>query len=56
MIDGKFTLTPGKFTCRLDPNFPPCNTLQNNVSESFERTLKFIRPLSTDILEPTSTL
>ena len=56
VIEGRLILTPGRFTCLLDPNFPPSKTLHNKVSDSFLSTLKFIKPLSTEILDPGLTL
>ena len=54
--EGRFTLTPGRFTWRLEPNLPPSMTLHKSVSSSLDRTLKLIKPLSTDIFEPWLTL
>ena len=56
VIEGRLTLTPGRFTCLLLPILPPSITLHNNVSSSLDRTLKFISPLSTVIFEPGFTL
>ena len=53
--DGKLTLTPGKLTCLLEPSLPPSITSHKRVSSSLVITLKFIRPLSTEILEPSLT-
>ena len=56
VIDGRSTLTPGRFTWRLLPSLPPSSTLHVRFSLSLASTLKLISPLSILILEPLETL
>ena len=56
VIEGKSTLTPGRFTCRLLPSIPPSRTLHLRFLLSLAKTLKLSSPLSMLILEPLCTL
>ena len=56
VIEGRSTLTPGRFTLLLLPILPPSITLHKSLSSCFSKTLKLIKPLSTEILEPFFTL
>ena len=56
VMDGKSTLTPGRFTCLLLPSLPPSITRHLKLNWSLSKTIKFMRPLSIVILEPFFTL